>query len=982
MHVLLKRLKSFFYSLMTAFVLVASMVLFLLTTTPGLYLAVKLANGFLPGQLSISKANGQLADHLTIEQLSYKDQKMTVTMVKVQLDWSFASLLRHQLILKKLQADSLTISYHLFKQDSKKQAWVIPHLPLMIEVQDAQIKDMYLQLGPVSQHLRHVHVKMQLSNEHWQIHSLGFEYQGHKFHFEMKGIPIFPFPLNSIINIQAVDKKIPAIQGQLRVGGDLLLYHWQGQFTRPARLTVNGLLKNGSDLKSDIQWHQLFWPASGKPALTSDEGRVRIAGTLPNLTLNMDAVLQTPLASKLQMQVKTTRQTLAAKGILGSQHSEIDFSAHYNDQATPKIQGDIKAKALHQDDNPLLMKQIKGEAHFRGNTFDTLSAQAFFTALYDKRLLKGSLDYQYQKIEVLLSLGANRLHIQGTTPASWKILATIPEPALLHPDLQGLSSSLSIKAQSQSAQDGKLTFKIGKGHFQLPDLEPLPFEGGELTARLDKNQLQATGQFVIDPHKKMAVHFSLPHWQFAKITDTKQPLKGELSLNINSLDFIKNLSPVLANPMGQLSARLSASGSIGKPIIKGNLSVTKAQVTIPALGLNLNPVELKLTSHDKRWTLQGALFNQNHRLSLTGKGEFSPSMNGIIQLEGHDFPLINSEEYQLEISPKLALDFSPLWLKMSGKLLIPKARLKPRHFSTSVNLSEDVTYVGDKPTDPNPLHLDIDARLEMGKDVQIAVIGLQGYLDGAIQLRQRPDDFLRGNGELTVRDGKYNAYSQDLTIAQGQLLFTGGLVENPGIKIRAVRQFNNASASFAGSNRLFDFNTANLQNYDFGNKTTVGVEVTGRLNAPKLQLFAIPSTMSQANILSMLILGKPANQASKSGGQLLLTAISSMNLDSGTGGVQLLDQLKKSLGFDFNLENNPQYNQQTHETTDSTSFVVGKALSNRLYLSYSLGFTQTGSNLLTLKYLLNKYFSIQVSASLVASGADLLYTPRKDESND
>ena len=67
-------------------------------------------------------------------------------------------------------------------------------------------------------------------------------------------------------------------------------------------------------------------------------------------------------------------------------------------------------------------------------------------------------------------------------------------------------------------------------------------------------------------------------------------------------------------------------------------------------------------------------------------------------------------------------------------------------------------------------------------------------------------------------------------------------------------------------------------------------------------------------------------------------------------------------------------NPTTNKTVGDTAFVVGKALSKRLYLSYSIGILQENSNVLILKYLLNKYFSVQVTASTIENGVDLLYT--------
>jgi len=90
--------------------------------------------------------------------------------------------------------------------------------------------------------------------------------------------------------------------------------------------------------------------------------------------------------------------------------------------------------------------------------------------------------------------------------------------------------------------------------------------------------------------------------------------------------------------------------------------------------------------------------------------------------------------------------------------------------------------------------------------------------------------------------------------------------------------------------------------------------------------------------------------------------------------MQLLSQLKQTLGLDFNVQNNTKYNQASNNSAANTSLAVGKALSKRLHLSYNIGMFQKNSNVLTLKYLLNKYFSVQVTTSSSGNGLDLLYS--------
>ena len=202
-------------------------------------------------------------------------------------------------------------------------------------------------------------------------------------------------------------------------------------------------------------------------------------------------------------------------------------------------------------------------------------------------------------------------------------------------------------------------------------------------------------------------------------------------------------------------------------------------------------------------------------------------------------------------------------------------------------------------------------------------------------------------------------------------------MDNPGINLRAAKKIDTTTASTSGTNQTFDFNNSNLQNANVRGNISVGVEVTGRLTDPKIILFSNPAILSQADILSMLVLGRPASQANKAGGQLLLAAITSMNLGNGTNGAQLLEQLKKNLGFDLNVQTTSNYNLATNQISDSTAVVVGKSISKRIYLSYNVGLSQSDPNVLTLKYLLNKFYSIQVISSTKSNGIDILYTSSK-----
>jgi len=570
--------------------------------------------------------------------------------------------------------------------------------------------------------------------------------------------------------------------------------------------------------------------------------------------------------------------------------------------------------------------------------------------------------------------------INGTLPWQWTINAKLNQSHTTQAKHPGLYSNLSLQGHLKDKNHGTMILTSSPGHYQLPDnnaIHDLQFTGGSLNIVLSPQQLKGKGLLVLDQNKQLNLEFQLPKFALDKGLTNNQSLNSELSLQLNSLDFLKNISPELNNIKGQFIASVKTSGTLGTPQLENKLILNKASLFIPKLGLHLDAIDCTVLGKENHWEATGSITSANHNLLLTGGGILNSGFTGSFSLQGDDFPIIKTHEYQINVSPRLNLNMTPSTRQISGSILVPYAQIKPQRFNNSLSLPDDVVYKNTNETPSIAWNTGMDIRVEMGKEVELIIKGLKAHLNGTVNVKQLPQGSINAYGELSVRDGTYKAYGQDLTIDQGQLIYTGGQLNNPGINLRASKTINNTPETFSGSTQLFDFNNNNLQSVNLGSTMTLGVEVTGRLIEPKIQLFSNPAVLSQADILSMLVLGRPASQANKAGGQLLLAAISSMNLGGGTNGTQLLEQLKQISGLDFNVQTNTNYNQLTNTVSDSTAVVVGKSLSKHLYLSYNIGLSQTDTNMLTVKYLLNKFFSIQISNSDTSSGIDILYTSNK-----
>ncbi|KTD03390.1 translocation/assembly module TamB domain-containing protein [Fluoribacter gormanii] len=573
-----------------------------------------------------------------------------------------------------------------------------------------------------------------------------------------------------------------------------------------------------------------------------------------------------------------------------------------------------------------------------------------------------------------------KARIRGTLPWQWTFDANL-SPQNSTPQPTRLYTNLSAQGEISAKNQGNLLLTIHPGFYHELSNDALPqlqFKGGSLKVLLSPESLKGSGIIAIDEHKNLKLKFQLAKFALDTGLKDEQPISSELLLELNSLDFLQKISPEINKLKGQLIGSLKVSGTLNKRKIESQLRLIKTSFFLPRLGLNVDSFEINVRGKERSWETTGSIISSGHHLSLTGKGNLSSQFTTDIALEGNDFPLIQTSEYKVHVSPKLNLHLTPTVQSISGTILVPYAEIKPRSFHNSVSLPDDVVYKRKEKSSPSfTLINSLDIDLEMGKEVAVNVKGLKGYLDGVLHLKQSQQSSINAYGELSVRQGTYKAYGQDLAIQQGQLIFTGGPISNPGINLRAAKKITTTSTTFATSSQLLDFNSTNMQNINYGETMILGVEATGRLTRPKIQLFSDPATLSQADILSMLVLGRPANQADKAGGQLLLAAISSMNLGSNTNSLQLLEQLKQTAGIDFNVQTNTNYNQLTNTSSDTTSFVVGKSISKRLYLSYNIGLSQTDTNMLTLRYLLNRFFSIQISNSDSSSAIDFLYTSNK-----
>jgi autotransporter translocation and assembly factor TamB len=136
-----------------------------------------------------------------------------------------------------------------------------------------------------------------------------------------------------------------------------------------------------------------------------------------------------------------------------------------------------------------------------------------------------------------------------------------------------------------------------------------------------------------------------------------------------------------------------------------------------------------------------------------------------------------------------------------------------------------------------PFRLDNQVQLILGEKVNVNAVGLVGRIAGDVTFTNHPGDkdlIPTADGSLSIKDGTFRAFGQDLDIETGRVIFAGVPVTQPEISVRAVRWIDNDTQV-----------------------TAAGVMVTGSLSQPSLELFSRPA-LDATEVQSYLLTGRPS----------------------------------------------------------------------------------------------------------------------------
>ncbi|MCO4811686.1 MAG: translocation/assembly module TamB domain-containing protein [Gammaproteobacteria bacterium] len=496
---------------------------------------------------------------------------------------------------------------------------------------------------------------------------------------------------------------------------------------------------------------------------------------------------------------------------------------------------------------------------------------------------------------------------------------------------------------SGSMTDGLLT---GTGSIELRDasMEALVDEE-ELSAVLAEATAQVT---VTDNRLESSLRLSLAdgagHSRIDltadDVFDWSSAISGRSELVFKDVSLFAVLIPDIANPRGLVSGQLDVSGSLAQPEFVGAVSITDGAFGVRRAGIEISELNASVSQTDVgHLRITGSARSGDGQINIQGDTWVSADagIRSELLITGQDFELSRLPDWQIAASPSIAMVFDDHKTTVTGNLFIPATNVVIKEIpETAVSPSADALVHREENAQPvtrRQIHIDIAVGL--GEDVLFSGFGLSTGIEGAVRLRGGTHAPLTGQGTLSLRDGIYKAYGQELEIERGRLIFNGPL-DNPQLDIRAVRRTRDVLA---------------------------GIELTGTPAQLRSNVFSEPP-LRDSEALSYLLTGRPLVGATNSGeGDMLNAAAFTLGI---SGAANMVSQVRSGLGLETLV---------VEGGAEDGRLVAGKRFGDRLLVEYGYGLIDKLGTLL-LRYQLTDRLVLESRTGTV-SNFDILYTVKK-----
>jgi translocation and assembly module TamB len=720
--------------------------------------------------------------------------------------------------------------------------------------------------------------------------------------------------INFALDVADLSNSLPQLSGTLSLVGNL-----KGNVEQPevsyelsgSDLLVSNIFIEQAKGKGNIKWNEqkpvdLNLNLTGIQGVNNqvDSALILLSGDASNHQLDLTTTGQTTSVSlSIQGQLKQSSwQGNWLAGDITSSYANLTLLDPFKIEADwGKQQYIIAAHCWRHTENELCIKQ----AEFKQNTaIWDISLKEFDVLSVMRRLMPGMLEIQTN----------SRLNIDMS--GDWDI------EQLPHANLK---ASLSA---------GNWTFSE-QNNLQLAVDEVV------VTAQITQQNILAN--LNLSGSKFGTLSASLEGQSGVYSDPLTRPIKGELLIERFDLAAFKALAPQLDVLQGGINGQAQIDGTLGSPLLTGELKLAKGALKDEALPVALSDIEQSIILKGQSADFAGSYKLGKGQGKMSGELIWLPTLKGSLHVVGDELEFDYQSMIKAKVSPDIQLNFEPNNLEIKGELTIPYARIKVRELPKgSISPSKDVILVekqAEQEASQQRLALNVLLKVDplRNNEVKLDAFGLTTDLQGQLRLQNNKSEIF-GSGEVQLVNGRYKAYGQNLIIREGDILFTSSL-DRPFLNIEAVRDPDLTEDG-----------------------VVAGIKVEGVAQSPTISVFSEP-TMEQQQTLSYILTGRGLGGTSGDSQDVMLrNALLSLGLGQSEN---LISKVGNKLGFeDVNLDTSGQ--------GESTQLSLTGTIAPGVQLRYGVGVFDSISEVAIRYELLPKLYLEAVSGG-VSTAIDIYY---------
>ena len=431
--------------------------------------------------------------------------------------------------------------------------------------------------------------------------------------------------------------------------------------------------------------------------------------------------------------------------------------------------------------------------------------------------------------------------------------------------------------------------------------------------------------------------------------DEEAALDGTIEV---SLPRLEPIAAFVADPFaveGEAFMEARIGGSVAAPRADGFARIEVDRARFHDLGIELTDSRIEARADDEqRVAIEGVLRSGDGHLSIDGSGLLEAggwTPNEFI-VTGESFEIVRLPEAVVTVSPDVTVDAVGESLAMTGRVVVPRARITPPDITEgAVRVSSDEVLVDRSGTVSQPEagrgpDVAADLVVALGDEVVFDGFGLLSRLAGELTVRHTPGGVPAAFGTLDLVDGQFMLYGQRLDIEHGRVTFAGP-PDDPGLDIRAVRR--------AGD-------------------VTAGITIGGTVSSPSSKVHSEPP-LDEADAFSVLLTGHTLASADERESALLSQAALHLGLEGSEG---IFMGIRSALGLD-------DLRLGGIGVAGDASLILGKRLRDDIGVRYVHWLVRQAGSVF-INYRLTDHLGIEAESG-VRQGLDLLFSIERDDAS-